>query len=85
MSNFKGVWIPKAIYENHSLTPTDKLILADIATMGEYFKSDEKIAEEIGARDHSKFKRLILAKVNTERPRNSTMNLVQDLIKGLLS
>ena len=45
---FKGVWIPKAIYEDKNLTPTDKLILSDIATLNEYFKSNETICKEVG-------------------------------------
>ncbi len=45
---FKGVWIPKEIYQDHALTPTDKLILSDISTLKEYFKSNETISNEIG-------------------------------------
>mgnify|MGYP006171108683 CR=1 FL=1 len=45
---FKGVWVPKAIYEDRVLTPTDKLILSDIATLNEYFKSNETIGKEVG-------------------------------------
>jgi len=48
---FTGVWVPKAIYLDQRLTPTDKLILADIASLclesGEYFKSNETIANEV--------------------------------------
>lgn len=48
---FIGVWIPKAIYQDQRLTPTDKLILADMASLasegGEYFKSNDTIAEEV--------------------------------------
>ena len=45
---FKGVWIPKEIYQDKDLNPTEKLILSDIATLGEYFKSNETIAKEVG-------------------------------------
>ena len=45
---FKGVWIPKEIYQDKELNPTEKLILSDIATLGEYFKSNETIAKEVG-------------------------------------
>lgn len=45
---FKGVWIPKEIYQDRELNPTEKLILSDIATLGEYFKSNETIAIEVG-------------------------------------
>lgn len=45
---FKGVWIPKAIYQDKGLNPTEKLILSDIATLGEYFKTNETIAIEVG-------------------------------------
>lgn len=45
---FKGVWIPKEIYQDENLNPTEKLILSDIATLGEYFKSNETIAKEVG-------------------------------------
>jgi len=44
---FKGVWIPKEIYQDEKLNPTEKLILSDIATLGEYFKSNETIAKEV--------------------------------------
>lgn len=45
---FRGVWIPKEIYQDRELNPTEKLILSDIATLGEYFKSNETIAIEVG-------------------------------------
>jgi predicted HTH transcriptional regulator len=45
---FKGVWIPKAIYQDKALNPTDKLIMSDIFTLGEYYKSNETIALEVG-------------------------------------
>jgi len=45
---FKGVWIPKEIYQDKGLNPTEKLILSDIATLGEYFKSNETIGKEVG-------------------------------------
>jgi DNA-binding MarR family transcriptional regulator len=49
--NFTGVWIPRAIYQDTRLTPTDKLILADIASLclegGNYFKSNDTIAAEV--------------------------------------
>lgn len=48
---FKGVWIPKAIYQDDKLSPTDKLILADIYNLccegGDYFKTNETIANEV--------------------------------------
>ena len=48
---FAGVWIPKAIYQNDKLTPTDKLILSDIYNLcaegGDYFKTNETIAKEV--------------------------------------
>ena len=48
---FTGVWIPKAIYQNDKLTPTDKLILSDIYNLcaegGDYFKTNETIAKEV--------------------------------------
>jgi len=48
---FAGVWIPKAIYQDDKLTPTDKLILADIFNLcaegGDYFKTNETIAKEV--------------------------------------
>jgi len=50
---FKGVWIPKAIYEDKNLTPTDKLILSDIATLNEYFKSNETISKEVGVSERT--------------------------------
>ena len=45
---FKGVWVPIAIYQNKELNPTEKLILSDIATLSEYFKSSDTIASEVG-------------------------------------
>lgn len=49
---FTGVWIPKEIYLAEGLTPTDKLVYADIVNLcsntGEYFKANETIAKEIG-------------------------------------
>ena len=45
---FKGVWIPREIYQDKELNPTEKLILSDIATLGEYFKSNETIGNEVG-------------------------------------
>ena len=48
---FSGVWIPKAIYQNDKLTPTDKLILSDIYNLcaegGDYFKTNDTIAKEV--------------------------------------
>tara|TARA_R110002020_G_scaffold463318_1_gene683355 strand:+ start:1190 stop:1831 length:642 start_codon:yes stop_codon:yes gene_type:complete len=48
---FTGVWIPKAIYQDDKLTPTDKLILADIFNLcsegGFYFKTNETIAKDV--------------------------------------
>jgi len=48
---FTGVWIPKAIYQDDKLSPTDKLILADIFNLccegGDYFKTNETIAKEV--------------------------------------
>ena len=48
---FTGVWIPKAIYQDDKLSPTDKLILADIFNLccegGNYFKTNDTIAKEI--------------------------------------
>ena len=48
---FTGVWIPKAIYQDDKLSPTDKLILADIFNLccegGDYFKTNYTIAKEI--------------------------------------
>lgn len=50
---FTGVWIPKDIYLAEGLTPTDKLVYADIVNLcsnkGEYFKANDTIAKEIGA------------------------------------
>jgi DNA-binding transcriptional regulator YhcF (GntR family) len=50
---FKGVWIPKEIYLRKGLTPTDKLVFADIFNLctskSEYFKANDTIAKEIGA------------------------------------
>lgn len=49
---FTGVWIPKAIYQKHDITPVAKLILADIFNLCKssdgYFKSNETIAKEVG-------------------------------------
>ena len=45
---FKGVWIPKAMYQDKALNPTDKLIMSDIFTLGEYYTSNETIALEVG-------------------------------------
>ena len=49
---FTGVWIPKAIYQMHDITPVGKLILADIFNLCKssdgYFKSNETIAKEVG-------------------------------------
>lgn len=45
---FKGVWIPKEIYQDKGLNPTEKLILSDIAALGKYFKTNETIALEVG-------------------------------------
>lgn len=49
---FTGVWIPKAIYQNHDITPAGKLILADIFNLCKnsdgYFKSNETISQEVG-------------------------------------
>lgn len=49
---FTGVWIPKAIYQDDKLSPTDKLILADIFNLcyegGDYFKANNTIALEVG-------------------------------------
>jgi len=48
---FAGVWIPKAIYQDDKLSPTDKLILADISNLcaegSFYFKTNETIANEV--------------------------------------
>tara|TARA_R100001015_G_C4629754_1_gene190846 strand:+ start:1119 stop:1766 length:648 start_codon:yes stop_codon:yes gene_type:complete len=48
---FTGVWIPKAIYQNDKLTPTDKLILSDIYNLcaegRDYFKTNDTIAKEV--------------------------------------
>lgn len=48
---FTGVWIPKAIYQDDKLSPTDKLILADIYNLccegGDYFKTNETISKEV--------------------------------------
>tara|TARA_R110000765_G_scaffold225396_1_gene329385 strand:- start:1691 stop:2332 length:642 start_codon:yes stop_codon:yes gene_type:complete len=67
---FKGVWIPKAIYEDPELTPTDKLILSDIATLNEYFKSNETIGKEVGVSQRTasrSFKKLELLGYITTR------------------
>ena len=49
---FTGVWIPIEIYTAKGLTPTDKLVYADIVNLcsnkGEYFKANDTIAKEIG-------------------------------------
>ena len=49
---FKGVWIPRAIYNNPKLAPTDKLILSDIYNLcnssNKYFKANDTISEEVG-------------------------------------
>ena len=75
---FKGVWIPKAIYEDRELTPTDKLILSDIATLNEYFKSNETIGKEVGVSQRTasrSFKKLELLGYITTRldGRNSSL------------
>ena len=48
---FKGVWIPKEIYLRKGLTPTDKLVFADIFNLctskSEYFKANDTIAKEV--------------------------------------
>ena len=48
---FTGVWIPRNIYEDGCLKPTDKLILSDIFNLcsegGCYFKTNETISAEI--------------------------------------
>lgn len=48
---FTGVWIPKFIYQDDKLTPTDKIILSDISSLcsegGFYFKTNETIAKEV--------------------------------------
>ena len=45
---FKGVWVPIAIYQDKRLNPTDKFILADILTLNEYYKSNDTVAIEVG-------------------------------------
>ena len=49
---FKGVWVPKAIYLFKELTPWDKFILSDIHSLCSsnqiYFKSNSTICEEVG-------------------------------------
>ena len=49
---FKGVWVPKAIYLFKELTPWDKFILSDIHSLCSsnqiYFKSNSTIGEEVG-------------------------------------
>jgi hypothetical protein len=51
IKEFKGVWIPKAIYQDEKLTPTDKLVLSDIFNLcnegGKCFKTNETIAKEV--------------------------------------
>jgi DNA-binding Lrp family transcriptional regulator len=48
---FLGVWIPKEIYLNKELTPTDKLLLAEITSLaknGECFASNQHFSEFLG-------------------------------------
>jgi len=49
---FKGVWIPAHIYLDDELRPLEKLLWADIdsftASDSGYFKSNEKIAKDMG-------------------------------------
>jgi hypothetical protein len=49
--DFKGVWLPKEIYLHKGLTPTEKLLLAEInsfSTNGVCFASNEHFAEFLG-------------------------------------
>ena len=46
--DFKGVWIPKDIYLNRDLTPTEKFLLVEIDSLsknGECFASNEKLTQ----------------------------------------
>ena len=49
--DFKGVWIPKDIYLNRDLTPTEKFLLVEIDSLsknGECFASNEHFAQFLG-------------------------------------
>lgn len=49
--DFLGVWIPKTIYLNKDLTPTEKLLLAEISSFaknGVCFASNEHFADFLG-------------------------------------
>ena len=46
--NYKGIWIPRAIWENADMSANEKVLFADIASMVsegmEFFKSNERLA-----------------------------------------
>ncbi len=48
---FKGIWIPAHIWLNPYLTPTEKILLADIASFSgngkSFYKTNETLAEEL--------------------------------------
>ena len=49
--DFKGVWIPREIYLNRDLTPTEKFLLVEIDSLsknGECFASNEHFAQFLG-------------------------------------
>src|SRR6476620_10854038 len=49
--DFKGVWIPRDIYLNSDLTPTEKFLLVEIDSLaknGECFASNEHFAQFLG-------------------------------------
>jgi len=72
--NYKGIWIPKEIWENLSLSAIEKVLFADIASMIteglEFFKSNERIASDLkcsestAKRAVASLKRLGLIEVN---------------------
>lgn len=49
--NYKGIWIPRAIWENNIMSANEKILFADIASMltqgMEFFKSNDRIASDL--------------------------------------
>ena len=53
--NYKGIWIPREIWEHDQLSATEKVLFADIASMLddglEFFKSNTRIALDLKCSD----------------------------------
>jgi len=75
--DFKGIWIPKEVWENKGLTPTDRCLLAEISSLcslGKCFATNKYFADFFG---------VSVATVSRSISKLESMSLIQCVLEPI--